>query len=429
MNYASPVNTNHPTNESYARSLDAEDPLASFRDRFHIPQHNGKPVVYLTGNSLGCQPRAVQGLVAQELEDWAELAVNAHFEGRDPWKDYHEQFRDPLSRLVGAKASEVVAMNSLTVNLHLLMLSFYRPTTDRYRIVIEDNAFPSDSYAVGSQARLHGFGIDDAILRLKPRAGEHTLRTEDVCNLIKDEGSRIALVMLGGVNYLTGQLMDMQTITHAGRNAGCVVGWDLAHTAGNVPLNLHDWGADFAAWCSYKYLNSGPGAIAGAFVHERHHGADIPRLAGWWGNDPVTRFRMKPGFEPVASADAWQISNPPILAMTPLKASLALFDEIGMDRLRAKSLKLTGYMENLIHQRCAERISILTPKDPAQRGAQLSLVVNGPTAGIRDLLEENGVVADFREPNVVRAAPVPSYVSFHDVWRFVDVLADLVSQE
>lgn len=421
------MTTTHPTDESHPFALDADDPLAQYRERFHIPHKDGKPVVYLTGNSLGCQPKDVRHLVEQELEDWANLAVNAHFEGRDPWKDYHEQFREPLARLVGAKPDEVVAMNSLTVNLHLLMLSFYRPTRTRYKIVIEDHAFPSDSYAVGSQAALHGYAISDTVTRLKPRPGEHTLRTDDVCERIRAEGDSIALVMIGGVNYLTGQLMDMQTITRAGHDAGCVVGWDLAHAAGNVPMQLHDWNADFAAWCSYKYLNSGPGAIAGAFVHERHHTTDLPRLAGWWGNDPETRFKMQPGFEPVASADAWQLSNPPILAMTPLKASLAIFDEIGIDRLREKALKITGYMESLIRSRCGDAISILTPEDPSHRGSQLSLVVNTNTAGIRDRLEERGIVADYREPNVIRAAPVPSYVSYHDVWRFVDTLADLVS--
>lgn len=418
--------TTHSTDEAHARELDAQDPLAHTRERFHIPQHHGEPVVYLTGNSLGCQPKAVRELVMQELEDWSTLGVNAHFEGRDPWKNYHEQFRGPLARLVGAKPSEVVAMNSLTVNLHLLMVSFYRPTPKRHRIFIEDNAFPSDSYAVQSQAEFHGYRASDAVVRLRPRAGEHSLRTQDVCDLIRSERDSVALVMLGGVNYLTGQLLDMATITKTAREAGCVVGWDLAHAAGNVPMHLHDWGADFAAWCSYKYLNSGPGAVAGAFVHERHHNTALPRLAGWWGNDPKSRFKMGPDFVPVESADAWQISNPPILAMAPLKASLAIFDEIGMDRLRAKSLKLTGYMQSLIESRCAGRVSVLTPTDPAERGAQLSLVVSKQTAGIRDRLEQRGIVADFREPNVLRVAPVPLYVSYHDVWRFVQVLTELL---
>lgn len=415
------------TDEAHARSLDASAPLPSARDRFHIPLREGKPVVYLTGNSLGCQPKAVADLIKQELDDWATLGVNAHFEGRDPWKDYHEQFRAPLARLVGAKPSEVVAMNGLTVNLHLLMASFYRPTPNRHKILIEDSAFPSDSYAVASQARYHDLDPASSILRIKPRAGEHTLRTEDITELIQREGPAIALVMIGGVNYLTGQLMDIPAITRAAQAAGCIVGWDLAHAAGNVPLKLHDWNADFAAWCSYKYLNAGPGAVAGAFIHQRHHAANLPRLEGWWGSDPKTRFKMRPGFEPVHSADAWQLSNPPILAMTPLKASLALFDEFGIDHLREKSLRLTAYMESLIRVRCEGRVSILTPADPAQRGSQLSLVVTAPKPGIRDALEARGIVADFREPNVIRAAPVPLYVTFHDVWRFVDTLADLTA--
>jgi len=414
----------HPTDEAHAKALDERDPLAQYRERFHIPTKNGKQLVYLAGNSLGCQPKAVRDLIEQELEDWAELAVNAHFEGRDPWKNYHEQFREPLARLVGAKPSEVVAMNSLTTNLHLLMVSFYRPTPSRYKIVIEDNAFPSDSYAVGSQVEFHGFAIDEAVIRLKPREGEHTLRTADVCELLEREGDSIALVMLGGVNYLTGQFMDMKTLTGVGREQGCVVGWDLAHAAGNVPMQLHDWGLDFAAWCNYKYINAGPGAIAGAFVHERHHDTDRPRFAGWWGNDPVSRFKMEAEFIPEHIADAWQLSNPPILAMTPLKS---IFDEIGMDRLREKSTQLTGYMESLITQRLDGRVEIITPMNPNERGSQLSLVVHGDVSGIRDMLESRGVVADFREPNVIRVAPVPMYVSYHDAWRFVDVLHELVN--
>lgn len=418
--------TTPPIDEAHAQQLDERDPLRSYREKFHFPSRDGRPVVYLTGNSLGLQPKSVRSLIEQELEDWADLAVNAHFEGRDPWKDYHEQFRGPLARLVEALETEVVAMNSLTVNLHLLMVSFYRPAGDRYKIVIEDNAFPSDSYAVASQAEYHGYKKEDAVIRLKPREGERTLRTEDVCELLEREGDSIALVMIGGVNYLTGQLMDMETITRVGRDQGCVVGWDLAHAAGNVPLRLHDWGADFAAWCSYKYLNAGPGAVSGAFVHERHHREDLPRFAGWWGHRSDIRFRMDKAFEPEPSADAWQLSNPPILAMTPLKASLALFDEIGIDRLRAKSLKLTAYMESLIRARCGNDVEIITPSDPLERGAQLSLVMRENVTGVRDLLEERGIVADFREPNVIRAAPVPTYVSYHDVWRFVDVLAELV---
>ncbi|HED53868.1 MAG TPA: kynureninase [Phycisphaerales bacterium] len=409
-----------------AKDLDAHDPLRSCRSLFEIPRIGGREVVYLTGNSLGLQPKEVRSLIEQELDDWATLGVNAHFEGRDPWKDYHEQFREPLARLVGAEPNEVVAMNSLTVNLHLLMVSFYRPTKDRHVIVIEDNAFPSDSYAVESQIRFHGYPVGDSLVRLKPRPGEQTLRTADILAELDRLGERVALVLLGGVNYLTGQVLDIPRITAAAHRHGSMVGWDLAHAAGNVPLQLHDWGADFAAWCSYKYLNAGPGAIAGAFVHRRHHDADLPRLAGWWSTDPDTRFEMRQEFEPQHSVDAWQISNPPILAMTPLKASLAIFDAVGMDTIRRKSVALTTYMRDLLLARCADRVSILTPSDPAEHGAQLSLVVRGASRLLRDRLEEHGVIADFREPNVIRVAPVPLYVTYSDVWRFVDTLANLL---
>lgn len=414
--------------EAFARELDARDPLAAFRAEFLIPDlGTGTPAVYLTGNSLGCQPRAVGELLASELEDWAKLGVEGHLHGRDPWLPYHEQFRGPLSRLVGATEREVVAMNSLTVNLHFLMVSFYRPSADRFKIIIEDTAFPSDSYAVASQASFHGFDPSRAIVRLKPRDGEHTLRTEDVVASIDRE--KPALVMLGGVNYLTGQWFDMPAITTAGKRAGAVVGWDLAHAAGNVPVKLHDWNADFAAWCSYKYLNSGPGAIAGAFIHEKHLAdASLPRFAGWWGNDPKTRFRMGPNFVPTPSADAWSMSNPPIFSLTPLKASLALYDRATMPRLREKSLRLTGYLEFLLSSRKARGLSVLTPADPAARGCQLSLVVPGMSREIQQQLLKRGVVCDFREPNVVRAAPVPLYNSFHDVWRFVQTLDALLPQ-
>lgn len=422
--------------EGFARSLDAADPLAGFREEFAIPTlapltggAAGAPSIYLTGNSLGAMPKAVPSLLLQETEDWARLGVEGHLEGRDPWLPYHEQFRGPLARLLGAKEREVVAMNSLTVNLHLLMVSFYRPSDTHFKIVIEDSAFPSDSYAVASQAAFHGFDPAEAIVRLRPRPGEHTLRTDDVVEAIDRE--RPALVMLGAVNYLTGQWFDMNTITAAGHHAGAIVGWDLAHAAGNVPLSLHDCGgsgADFAVWCSYKYLNSGPGAIAGAFVHERHidHAASLPKFNGWWGSDPKTRFKMGPEFTPTPSADAWSLSNPPIFSLTPLKASLALFDRATMPRLREKSLKLTGYLEALLAPRIARGLRILTPADPAQRGCQLSLVVPGVSRDIQHQLIARGVVCDFREPDVIRAAPVPLYNSFHDVWRFVQILDSLL---
>jgi kynureninase len=428
--------------ESFALSLDASDVIAPLRAEFHIPPTHAAwaglsadlvrgdplaPSIYMTGNSLGCMPRSARQMLMGQLDDWAGLGVEGHVHGRDPWLPYHESLRGPLARIVGAKEHEVVAMNSLTVNLHVLMTSFYRPTRERFRIMIEDAAFPSDSHAVMSQARLHaasaGFDVREAIVRLKPREGEHTLRTQDVLDAIAREGSSLALVMLGGVNYLTGQWFEMEPITRAARSAGAVCGWDLAHAAGNVPVKLHEWGADFAAWCSYKYLNSGPGAVAGAFVHERHLArTDLQQFAGWWGNDPTTRFQMGPDFVPVASADRWQLSNPPIFALTPVKASAAIFDRAGMEKLREKSLRLTGYLAWLIDginrdAPASRQIGVLTPREPAQRGCQLSLVLPGEARRSFEALRARGVVCDFRSPNVVRVAPVPLYTSYHDVWR------------
>lgn len=428
--------------EANAHELDARDPLRGLRGEFAIPDAGAvgdprfrgepRPSVYLTGNSLGAMPRRVPELVRQELEDWARLGVEGHVAGRDPWLPYHEQFRGPLGRLVGAMDREVVAMNSLTVNLHLLMVSFYRPTRERFRIIVEDACFPSDSYAVASQAAWHGLDPRDAVVRVAPRDSEHTLRTEDIIRVIERE--RPALVMLGAVNYLTGQWFDMPAITEAGHMAGAIVGWDLAHAAGNVPMRLHDWGVDFAAWCSYKYLNAGPGAVAGTFVHERHLQGDArPRLAGWWGNDPATRFKMGPMFAPMPTADAWALSNPPILSLTPLKASLELFDRAGIERLREKSIAMTGYMEALLaelgrdHQgRGRPGPQVLTPREPDGRGCQLSIVVPGASRETQRELLRRGVVCDFREPNVVRAAPAPLYNTFHDVWRFVRTLGEVL---
>lgn len=418
--------------EREALALDAQDPLRHFRAEFHIPPASAvsgsadpSPCVYLTGNSLGCQPRSARALIEQELDDWARLGVEGHLKGRDPWLPYHEQFRRPLARLVGAREHEVVAMNSLTVNLHLLMATFYRPSADRFRILIEDSAFPSDSYAVASQAALHGHDPARAVVRLRPREGEHALRTDDILASIEREGNTLSLVLLGAVNYLTGQWFHLPAITAAARRAGARVGWDLAHAIGNVPLSLHDCDADFAVWCSYKYLNAGPGAVAGAFVHERHcRDPSLPQFAGWWGNDPATRFRMGPAFEPVPRADRWALSNPPILSLTPLKASLALFDRATMPALRAKSLRLTAFLESLVRAWCP-RVSSLTPTAPEQRGCQLSFVVPGGRP-VLDRLNTAGIVADFREPNVIRAAPVPLYNAFHDCWRFASTLARIL---
>jgi kynureninase len=415
--------------EDGARELDRGDPLPSLRARFHLPPDpSGRypDATYFAGNSLGLQPKALRERLGGELDDWARLGVEGHLDAARPWLSYHELLRDPAARLVGALPSEVVVMNSLTVNLHLMMVSFYRPTPQRHAIVIEDSAFPSDSYAVRSQAAWHGYDPDEAVFRLKPRAGESSLRSEDVVEFLATKGDRVALVLLGAVNYYSGEYLDIEPITAAGHAAGAVVGWDLAHAAGNVPLRLHDWDVDWAAWCSYKYLNSGPGSLAGAFVHERHL-ADrtLPKLAGWWSTDPASRFRMAPEVTPVDSADSWQLSNPPILAMAPVLVSLEMFDEVGIDALRAKSVRLTRYLESLLDAaNTARPLAVLTPRDPERRGAQLSVRIDGLEAGkVSELLRhEHGVFADARNPDVIRLAPAPMYCTFHDCWRAATAL-------
>ncbi|GAA2444826.1 kynureninase [Actinomadura vinacea] len=411
--------------EREALRLDDTDPLPTLREAFHVPPAPGGTYAesaYFAGNSLGLQPKSTARRVNEELEDWARLGVEGHTRGRRPWVDYHEHAREPLARLVGALPHEVVAMNSLTVNLHLMMASFYRPAGDRTRIVIEDTAFPSDSYAVQSQAVHHGLDPAHTVVRLRPRPGEENLRTDDILDHLEREGDRVALLLLGGVNYLNGQLMDMRAITKAGRAAGAAVGWDLAHAVGNVPLRLHDWDVDFAAWCSYKYLNSGPGAVAGCFVHERHvRDPEVPRLSGWWGTDPATRFRMAPDIAPPASADAWQLSNPPILALAPVLASLEIFDRVGMAALRAKSERLTAYLAARLA--AVPGLRVVTPADPAARGCQLSIRVPDAAALAGRLATEAGVLADTREPDVVRLAPVPLYSTFHDCHRAGRALA------
>lgn len=408
-------------------ALDAADPLAGFREQFHLPSTPaGQSAIYFCGNSLGLQPRAVGELVAQELRDWAGLAVDGHFDARRPWFSYHELLREPGARLVGALPHEVVFMNGLTVNLHLMMATFYRPTRERYKIVIEGSAFPSDSYVARTQIRWHGLRVEDALIVLEPRPGEHTLRTEDVEAVLEREGERTAVVMLSGVHYFTGQVLDIERITRAAQRHGCIVGFDLAHAAGNIELRLHEWDVDFAAWCTYKYLNAGPGAVAGCFVHERHaRNTELPRFGGWWGNEPSTRFRLhlEPEFRPVPSADAWQLSNPPILAMAPLIASLELFDRATMAALRARSLRLTGYLQSLLDQMPSRRYEVITPREPAQRGCQLSILAHDCPQELHKSLEAAGVVCDFRQPNVIRVAPVPLYNTFHEVWRFAQVLA------
>ena len=407
-----------------ADKMDANDALRDFRDRFHFPEaENGVEPIYFTGNSLGLMPKKAREYVEQELADWEHLAVEGHLHAKHPWLPYHEFLTEQMAAIIGAKPIETVVMNSLTVNLHLLMVSFYRPTAERHKIVIEKGAFPSDQYAVESQIRFHGYDPTTALIELTPREGESTLRTEDIVETINRESSSIALVMLGGVNYYTGQAFDMKTITEIGHKAGATVGFDLAHAAGNLELHMHDWDVDFACWCSYKYLNAGPGAVAGAFVHERHENSfELPRLAGWWGHDKETRFLMGPEFHPIAGAEGWQISNPPILQMAALRASLEIFEEAGMDALTEKSRKLTGYLEKLIDNIGDERICIVTPRDPEQRGCQLSIRVRGGDRSLHERIVACGVFADWREPDVIRVAPVPLYNSFADVFRFAEIL-------
>ena len=421
------MNSEFQPDEAFARQLDAADPLKDYRERFHIPRRpGGEPVIYFCGNSLGLQPKSARGMVEQEMDDWADSAVGAHFKGDSAWYAYHDLFRETGARLVGALPGEVVMMNSLTVNLHFMMVSFYRPTKERYKILIDYPTFPSDTYAIKSQLQHHGYDVRDALVIIKPRDGEYTIRAEDIERTLADEGEQIALVMLAGVNFFTGQLYDMEQVTRLANQHGCTVGFDLAHAAGNVPLQLHDWGVDFAVWCSYKYLNSGPGAIAGCFVHEKHwRDADLPRFAGWWGNDPDKRFLMHllPDFEPVRGAEGWQISNPPILSAAPLRASLELFDAAGMSALRAKSEKLTGYLQYLLGRLPADRFEVVTPREPERRGCQLSILIHDRPKECHRALLDAGVVCDFREPNIVRVAPVPLYNTFHDAWRFAEALA------
>jgi kynureninase len=422
------------TGEQFALQLDAEDPLRQFRERFHLPLgEDGKPLIYLAGNSLGLMPKTARGLVEQELDDWARLAVDAHLGAETPWYTYHETLRDPAARLVGAQRNEIICMNSLTVNLHLMMATFYRPTTTRFKILMEEPAFPSDTYAIKTQIVHHGFDPKEGLVLARPRDGEFMVRQEDIDALLDKQGDQIALVLMAGVNFFNGQLFDIEKITATGRKQGCVVGIDLAHAIGNVPLAMHDWNVDFAVWCSYKYLNAGPGAVAGAFVHERHAtNRELPRLAGWFGNDPNTRFRMhlEPEFIPVASADGWQVSNPPIFSMAPLRASLSIFDQAGgMEVLRAKSIKLTGYLQFLLSEPDGQKsdghskLTVITPRETNERGCQLSIQAHEHPKELFKELEAAGVKCDFREPNVIRAAPTPLYNTFHEVWRFARILA------
>ena len=411
----------------FAQSLDAQDELRKYRDEFHFPHVNGKQVIYFTGNSLGLQPKRTKTYVDEVMNDWANLAVEGHFYSDKPWWDYQERFAVPLSDIVGAKPAEVGVMNTLTVNLHLLMVSFYNPTPHKYKIICEEKAFPSDQYMFQSQVKFHGFDPKDAIVEIKRREGEANIRIEDVLAKIEEVGSELALVLIGGVNYYTGQVFDMKTITAAGQKQGAYVGWDLAHAAGNIKLELHDWNVDFAAWCSYKYMNSGPGNASGFFVHEKHHNdKELKRFAGWYGHNKERRFKMEPDFDPVHGADGWQISNLPILSLAPYLASVEMFAEVGMDKLIAKRNLITSYLEFVLHEIDKELegadFEILTPANQEERGCQLSVYLHGQGRELFEKLMKNGVITDWREPNVIRLAPAPFYCSFEDMYDFGQIL-------
>ena len=404
--------------------MDGKDILREYRQKFHFPQHNGKSVIYFTGNSLGLQPKTTKEWVNRELDAWAQFGVEGHFDAPLPWFSYHEFLTEKTARLVGAKPNEVVVTHSLTTNLHLQMVTFYRPTKTRYKILCEQKAFPSDMYALESQVRIHGLDPADAIVEIAARNGEHLISDQDIISTIEKHGDSVALVMIGGVNYYTGQLFNMPEIVKAGHKVGAIVGFDLAHAAGNVQLDLHKWNVDFAAWCSYKYLNSGPGGVAGMFIHEKHStNTNLPRFAGWWGHDKSERFKMGKGFRAIPTAEGWQLSNAPVLGMAAHLASLEIFDSAGMKNLTEKSQALTAYLEEIINDISSRKkdvcqLEIITPKETSRRGAQLSILAHGMGKSLFDVLTKQGVVADWREPNVIRIAPVPLYNSFEDVYSF-----------
>lgn len=414
--------------ETFAQQLDAQDPLKGFRDKFHFPTFHEKPIRYFTGNSLGLQPKKAKEYILEELDAWAEYGVEGHFLAKRPWFAYHENLTEKAAKIVGALPLEVVVTHSLTTNLHLLMVSFYRPEGKRTKILCEAKAFPSDQYALESQVKFHGLDVNEHLVEVGPREGEQLIREEDILAKIEELGDELALVMIGGVNYYTGQLFDMETITKAGHKVGAIVGFDLAHAAGNINLHLHDWGVDFAAWCGYKYLNSSPGGVSGMFVHERHsYNPELPRFAGWWGYDKETRFLMLPGFNPMKGAEGWQLSNAPILGMAAHLASLDIFDEAGMDRIGTKRDLMTAFLEFVIDdisERNKDRVTfeLITPRDKTKRGAQLSIMAKGQGKALFDALSDEGVVADWREPNVIRIAPAPLYNSFEDCFWFGQLL-------
>ncbi len=423
---------NYQNNLAFARQSDHDDPLKNFREKFFIPQHNAKDCIYLTGNSLGLQAKTTSKYVQQELDDWASLGVEGHFQAKNPWMPYHEIFPRQLSKIIGCKENEVVVMNQLTVNLHLLLVTFYRPTPQRYKIICEARAFPSDQYAFETQAKYHGFNPGDAVIEIAPREGEHTLRTEDIITTIQEHGDSVAAVVFGGVNYYTGQLFDMKAITEATHAAGAYAGFDLAHAAGNVELHLHEWEADFACWCSYKYLNSGPGGVAGAYIHEKHvTNKELPRFAGWWGYKKEARFKMEKGFDAIPTAEGWQVSNAPVLSMAAHKAALDIFEEAGIDQLHKKRKELSGYLHYILNdinsRQPAKIIEVITPAGENERGCQVSMRMLKKGREIFDELIQQGVIADWREPNVIRVAPVPLYNTFEDVWRFGEIITQLIS--
>ena len=425
------VATQYQNGLAFAKKMDNEDELYQYRAQYHLPmQKNGNPYIYLCGNSLGLQPKSTQKALQQELKDWQNLGVEGHFHAKNPWLPYHEFLTKAMAKVVGAKPDEVVVMNTLTVNLHLMMISFYQPKGNRNKILIEADAFPSDKYAAESQIRQRGLDPKECLVELKARAGEVLVREEDIQNLIETQGDDIALIMLGNTNYYTGQYFDIKKITEWGHAKGCFVGFDCAHGAGNLPLNLHDSGCDFAVWCNYKYLNAGPGGMGGAFVHERHHhNTDIPRLEGWWGHNKETRFKMRDAFEPIPTTEAWQLSNPPIMAMAAVWASLKIFEEVGMRKLRKKAISLTGYMEFLVKSLGDDIINIITPADPNQRGSQLSIQVRNADKTLFDTITEKGVIADWREPDVIRVAPVPMYNSYEEVYNFYAILKEALNEK
>jgi kynureninase len=412
----------------YAKQLDQEDPISYLRNQFHIPRDkHGKEWLYFTGNSLGLQPKITSKYIEQELHDWANFGVEGHFEAKNPWLSYHELLTDTMAKVVGAKPIEVVVMNTLTTNLHLLMVSFYQPSKTKYKIIIESDAFPSDRYAVQSQLSFHGFDPEEALIEWKPKEGKELLELEDLKSILDSQGDEVALLLIGGVNYYTGQYLDIKKIAELGHAKKCMVGIDLAHGAGNIQPNLHDSSIDFAAWCTYKYLNSGPGSLSGLFVHEKHaQRKDLPRFAGWWNHNKETRFNMRQPFDVMEGAEGWQLSNPPILSMAAIKASLDIFEKVGMDVLVKKSKKLTGFFEYLVNEIASDTIEIITPTNPNERGCQLSLQVKNADKNLHKKLTENNIITDWREPDVIRCAPVPMYTSFEDVYHMVTILESLL---